>query len=212
MKHGSVGGYRRLVRSWGRALVGAAVLAGATRADATVFVWRERGALHVANDPAAVPSGTQADRYTARPAPPSLAPAGSGSAEQASNAAAIAPAASCQPGACPPAASTYPGSGRVSAPAVAPASAAAAPSLVFAPTLVVRGGAPTLTYVDVPAWWAGYAFLPSGFIGHEHPQVGFLAGTRLVPHSHFFAHGRPGRFTPWGHFSTHGVLVDLSSY
>jgi hypothetical protein len=174
------------------ALLGATlVIASVGTAQSAVFSWREGRTLHLANDPAAVPSGQRADRYVAR----TLTSAARSAPESTER---------DEPGAAarrapPPVAAVS------SAPAAAPPPAA---PIIVAPTVVVRQGAPLITVVEDTPWTSGWTFLPSGFIGHEHPQIPFLAGTRLAPHSHFFAHGRAGRFTPYGHFSTHGVLVD----
>ena len=172
------------------ALFGAAlVIATAGSARSAVFSWREGRTLHLANDPADVPSDQRAERYVARtgtPGAPRAAP----------------PARRNDP---EPAAPRAPAPAAWSMPATAPV---AGGPIIVAPTVVVRQGTPRITVVEDQPWIARWTFLPSGFIGHEHPQVPFLAGTRLVAHSHFFAHGRAGRFTPYGHFSTHGVLVD----
>ena len=169
-------------------VLAALALAGAAArtSDAAIFTWREGTVLHLANDAAAVPAGTRAEEYAAR--------------------ATARPAAAPGAEVMTPAAET-----RVDpAPAIA-APVATGPPIIIAPTIVVRGAPAPIVVATGPSW-PTWGFLPSGFIGHEHPQVGFLAGARLVPHSHFFARGRAGRFTPYGHFSTHGVLVDFLPY
>ena len=163
---------------------------------AAVLAWREGATLHLTNDPTTAPAdGVQ--RFESRRA--------------------IAPAAATPPGdqtsPCPIAGSAPPSVLRASADAPY-AARVAMPPLVIAPTIVVRAPATQVTVVSGGSSGYGYgygygapAFLPTGFIGHEHPQVPFLAGRRLVPHSHFFARGRAGFFTPWGHFSQHGLLA-----
>jgi hypothetical protein len=80
-------------------------------------------------------------------------------------------------------------------------------AIVIAPTIVVRQQGPAAIVIEDGPSPLTYAFLPSGFIGHEHPQVPFLRGRRLVRHSHFFARGRRGFYTPYGHLSTEGLLA-----
>lgn len=154
-------------------------------AAGAVLAWREGMTLHLTNDPSSAPADASVRRFEARARP----------AEPPVRAIATAP---CPVAAVPQVATD---TGPVLRASISP--------IVIAPTIVVRSGETQVTVVSEPALSGFYdgSFFPTGFIGHEHPQVPFLAGRRLVPHSHFFAHGRPGFFTPWGHFSTHGILA-----
>ena len=162
-------------------------------ARSAVLAWHDGGTLHLSNDPAAAPA--DARRFESRPR---RAPAATSDD--------AAPVAAPLPYVAPAPVAAVPAAPRVAAPA-------AAPPVVIAPTIVVRAPETTVSVVSgggwsggAPGFW-GAGFLPTGFIGHEHPQVPLLRGRRLMPHSHFFARGRPGVFTPWGHFTSHGMLV-----
>ncbi len=192
---------------------------------AAVFAWRDGATLHLSNDAASVPQDGRARRFESRPHRDAGQPPAADVDERPSTGSAVPSIAAAAPRGVEPAAGTnvalprapagaIPAAWRGSAPpvdAVPGRGRGGVPSIVIAPTIVVSG--PQVTVVTRETSYgngyayAGWPFLQTGFIGHEHPQVPFLAGSRLVPHSHFFAHGRPGFFTPWGHFASHGLLV-----
>jgi hypothetical protein len=184
------------------------LLGAAAPATAAVFAWREAGTLHFSNDPAQAPRDGTAHRFEARQ------DVGSAAAARPTAAVGMAPVQTWAPPRPPPAPAQPWTSAEmpcVRQPQQAAPAAAFSPlpaPIVIAPTVIVRLRAPTVRIVELPFVDDGYPlwFVPSGFIGHEHPQVGFLAGQRLIPHSHFFAHGRAGLFTPYGHFTLHGLL------
>ena len=167
----------------------ACVLAGASGSGAAVLAWRDGGTIHLSNDPAAAPSEGTMRRFETR--------GNRDGSTAASQAAAQGPETPrMHVGTRAPQRADY-------RPLSAPFSSR---PLIIAPTIVVRQGAPTVTVIDEAPAGFDYRFLSSGFIGHEHPQVPFSAGRRLIEHSHFFARGHAGRFTPWGHFSSNGLL------
>ena len=190
---------------------------------AAVLAWRDGTTLHLTNDAAAVPAEGSVRRYESR-APVRPAVARPPAAQDAGGTATLSPERS-------PAA-PYVGSGAphtfahrvqpvgaspVATHVAAPPSRVAAPPILIAPTIVVRAPETQVTVVIGDGWpagaYAGWPYAPTGFAGHEHPQMPFLAGRRLVRHSHFFARGRDGLFTPWGHFSSNGLLVpSVASY
>ncbi len=163
---------------------------------AAVLSWRDGTTLHLTNDATTAPADGTVRRFASRVAAPAGAHEGAVQALPCPMPATLASTAAV--------ASRAP----VEA---APAPRVANRPIVIAPTIVVRAPATQVTVVTGGSsgfdGYGAWPFLPTGFIGHEHPQVPFLAGRRLVPHSHFFAHGRAGFFTPWGHFSEHGLLV-----
>lgn len=180
------------MRRWLVAALASAHLVAAERAGAVVIAWRNGATLHFSNDAADVPQGATVRRFEARvpvSAVPTTAPA-EGHRPHTAYPAAVAVSSQCPGTPYPRLRGEHPYG-----------------AIIVAPTIVVR--APWSPTVTVARSWPAQRlgpFLPSGFIGHEHPQVGFLAGRRLVSHSHFFPRGRSGWFTPWGHFSSHGLL------
>jgi hypothetical protein len=184
---------RRAVSTRARAVAAALILLVATAGTgrATVFAWREGGTLHLANDPTETPPGVAPRRFEARTARRVETERGRGRGPVAA-------------GAGPARVPARIAASQTPAPVMIPAPAM--PAIVLAPTIVVRAGPPRVIVID-GGWESGaWGFQPTGLIGHEHPQIGFLSGRRLVSHSHFFARGRPGRFTPYGHFTHHGLL------
>ncbi len=160
-------------------------------AEASVFAWHEGTTLHLSNDPATPPAHTAVRRFDARARPPASA--------TRTEADTTAPESLSVSRTNDPRSATPPLAGwepwRVQG------------AIVIAPTIVVRQRGPAVTIIDDVSSRYRYPFLPSGFIGHEHPQIPFLRGRRLVPHSHFFPRGRAGLYTPYGHFSSEGLVV-----